>query len=121
MAAFVVDEDMQRSVGSILEKLGHTVLDIRDLGLRGRPDEVIFQFAQKNRAALLSGDVGFSRFVNFVPGGHFGIVIVRFPSEVSTDCINAEIAKSLSDLTDQDFRNTVIVISPGKVRIRRRK
>ena len=121
MANFVVDEDMQRSAGGVLEKLGHTVIDVRDVGLRGRPDEAILQFAQEKRAALITGDVGFSRFANFVPSGHFGIVIVRFPSELSTDLMNVELAKGLRDLTDRDYRNTVIVISPGMVRIRRRK
>lgn len=43
----VLDENIHRSLGGVLQKLGYEVLYIRDHGLRGEPDEVIFNFAQK--------------------------------------------------------------------------
>ncbi len=66
-------------------------------------------------------DLDFSNTLRFPVGSHAGIIIARFPSELSTTKINAELAKSLRGLTDEDFRGSLIVISPGQVRIKRRK
>lgn len=121
MAIIVLDEDMHRSAARVLERLGHRVIDIRDRGLRGKSDEKVFRFAQRHKAVLLTADLDFSNTLRFPVGSHHGIVIARFPTELSTTQINTELTKSLRGLTDDDFRGSLIVISPGKVRIRRRK
>jgi predicted nuclease of predicted toxin-antitoxin system len=118
---FVIDEDMHRSVAQALTDLEYQPIDIRDHGLRGKPDDAIFRFAQRRQAVLLSADLGFGNTLRFPLGSHHGIVIVRFPNELSTDRINAELKKSLRGLTDKDFKRNLIVVSPGKVRMRRHK
>jgi hypothetical protein len=82
---------------------------------------VIYRFAQRHRAAVLSGDLGFSNTLRLPLGSHRGIVIARFPNDLSSDRINAEVKKSLAGLTDDDFRGNLIVLSPGRVRVRRHK
>jgi len=49
------------------------------------------------------------------------VAVVRFPNELSTTSINAQLAKALKNLSDQDYAGNVIVVSPGKVRVRRKK
>lgn len=95
MALFLIDEDMHRSVAKVLEKLGHRVKDARDEGLRGQSDDDIFRFAQVHKAIILTADLDFS------------------------EKINAKLAKSLKGLTDQDFAGNLIIISLGRIRIRR--
>lgn len=90
MATIVVDEDMHRSVVKPLEQWGHTVLDIRDHGLRGTPDREVFAFAQRQGAALLTGDLGFANLLAFPLGTHQEIIVARFPNELSTQRINEE-------------------------------
>jgi len=121
MTTIVVDEDVHRSISAPLERLGHRVLDIRDYGLHGSADEKIFEFAPRNKAVLLSGDLGFSNVLRFPLGTHYGIIIIRFPSEMSTERINEEVNKGLNEIRDEDMSENLIVISPGKVRIRRRE
>lgn len=121
MALFLIDEDMNRSVAEVLRRLGHQVKDVRDEGLRGRSDAAIFQFAQQHQAVILTADLDFSDTVRFPLGSHHGIVIARFPNELSTDKINTEIAQGLASITDHDFIGNLIIISPGKVRIRRKR
>ncbi len=41
MPKFVIDEDMPRSTGQILQTKGYTAMDIRDHGLCGAEDEVL--------------------------------------------------------------------------------
>ncbi len=120
MPTFVVDEDMPRSTGNILKGFGYEVKDIRDYGLRGADDEGVYQFAQDNKAVLITGDMGFSNILHFPVGSHFGIVIARFPSEMSTQEINSQLVGRLRELTDQDFKGNLIIIEPGNIRMRKR-
>ena len=84
MPRFVIDEDMPRSTGKILREHGYDVKDIRDYGLRGAEDEEIYEFAQKEKAVVLTGDRDFGNILRFPPGKHFGIVIPHFPNEMPT-------------------------------------
>lgn len=47
MIKFVIDEDMPRSTAKALRSKGIDALDIRDHGLRGKGDDEVFSFAQK--------------------------------------------------------------------------
>jgi predicted nuclease of predicted toxin-antitoxin system len=63
MIKFVIDEDMPRSTARALAERGFECLDIRDYGLRGKSDKEIFEFAQREKAILLTGDMGFSNIL----------------------------------------------------------
>jgi predicted nuclease of predicted toxin-antitoxin system len=115
----VIDEDLHRSLGEILRQLDYEVFDIRDYDLRGKSDEDIFNFAQKHKAVLFSADLGFANTFRFPLGSHSGVVIFRFPNEMSTEAIN-KISKNLLDrLTEEDFIGNLIILSPAGIRIRR--
>lgn len=118
MIKVVVDEDMHRSVVEPLKKLGYKVLDIRDDGLRGSTDQEIYQFAQKSNATLISGDKDFSNIARFPLGEHYGIIIIRFPSQLSTESINEEIFEALKGVSTDDLKGNLVIVTPGKVRIR---
>jgi len=120
MLKFVIDEDMPRSAAKILKGRGYGVLDVRDYGLRGKSDEEVFEFAQKEKAILLTGDLGFGNILNFPVGSHAGIVIAHFPNEMPTFELNNQIIKAFDTLTETDFNGNLIILEPGKIRIRRK-
>ena len=119
MPKFLVDEDMPRSTSKILSSRGFQVLDVRDCGLRGKSDEEVFKFAQKEGAVILTADLGFGNLLHFPIGSHSGIVIVHFPNEVSTSELNHRINTAFDNLTEEDFKGNLIILEPGKIRIRR--
>lgn len=53
-------------------KPGHEALDARDVGLQGKDDDAVFQFAPDHQAALLTADMGFSNISLFPLGTHTG-------------------------------------------------
>lgn len=120
MLKFVIDEDMPRSTARIPKARGYEVLDVRDCGLRGKSDEEVFKFAQKEKAIILTGDLGFGNLLRFPIGNHSGIIIVHYPNEISTFQLNNQIAKAFDTLTETDFKGNLIILEPGKVRIRRK-
>jgi predicted nuclease of predicted toxin-antitoxin system len=95
MLRFLIDEDMPRSLAEVLRAKGFEVLDVRDCGLncglRGGSDDEIFEFAQKERAIILTGDTGFGNLLRFPLGSHCGIVIANFPNEISTAGLNHQV------------------------------
>ena len=117
---FLIDEDMPRSTAKLLKARGYEVLDARDCGLRGKSDEEVFRSAQREGAVILTGDLGFGNLIHFPVGSHCGIVIAHFPNEVSTSELNTQITKALDNLTEEDFNGALVIIEPGKIRIRRR-
>jgi len=119
MVRFVIDEDMPRSTGVALSSEGYEVKDVRDHGYRGLGDEEIYRFAQREKAVLLTADLGFSNILKFPLGQHFGIVVVRFPNEMVPREINREILTSLRDLVENEFKGNLVILEPGRIRIKR--
>jgi predicted nuclease of predicted toxin-antitoxin system len=120
MLKFIIDEDMPRSTARVLKARGYEVLDVRDYGLRGKNDEEVFRFAQKEKAIILTGDLGFGNLLRFPFGTHSGIVIVHFPNEISTSELNNQVIKAFDTFTETDFKGNLIILEPGKIRIRRK-
>ncbi|MBW2039334.1 MAG: DUF5615 family PIN-like protein [Deltaproteobacteria bacterium] len=121
MLKFLIDEDLPRSTAEVLRAKGFEVLDVRDCGLRGKRDDEIFRFAQKEGAIILTGDIGFGNLLRFPLGSHCGIVIAHFPNEISTAEQNHQIVMAFDKISEADFKSNLIILEPGKIRIRRVK
>ncbi len=120
MLKFVVDEDIPRSTAKLLRGKGYDVLDVRDCGLRGKSDREIFEFAQREGAILFTCDLGFGNILRFPTGCHKGVVIARFPNDMSTLEFNNHVIKALDNLSETDFEGNLIILEPGKIRIRKK-
>ncbi len=120
MLKFVIDEDMPRSTARVFKGNGYVVKDIRDCGLRGANDEKVYQFAQDNKAVIITGDMGFGNIIHFPIGRHFGIVIVRFPNDMTTNEINRQLVERFREFTEDDFKGNLIIVEPGKIRIKKK-
>ncbi|MEW6202310.1 MAG: DUF5615 family PIN-like protein [bacterium] len=119
MIRFVIDEDMPRSTGQILKEQGYEVKDIRDYGLRGASDTEIYNFAQKEKSIIITEDKDFGNVLRFLIGNHFGIIVVRFPNEMSTKEINRHLLMAIKEIPEDTFRGSVVIVEPGKTRIKR--
>ena len=119
MLKLVVDEDLPRSLARVLRDQGFAVLEVRESGLRGRADQEVFEFAQKERAAIITADLDFGNVLRFRLGSHYGIVIVHFPNEISTTELNRQFSRQFAELSEKDFKGNLIILEPGKIRIRR--
>lgn len=115
---FVVDEDLPKALTKLLREKGHEVFDIRELGFRGISDDEVFNLAQTKQAALFTADLGFSNLIKFPQGTHFGIVITRFPNEISTKNMVELISQMLNELSEKDICGSLIILSPHRIRLR---
>jgi len=115
----VIDEDLPRKLDEILKKLGWEIKDIRDFGLRGKSDAEIIGFAKECKAVLFSSDRDFLNILKYPPREYYGIVVINFPNEISTEFLIKEIEKALVKISLKDFKSNLIIIEPGKIRIRK--
>ena len=58
-------------------------------------------------------------FLRFPRGSHHGIVVTRFPNELPTTTMNADIVRALGDLSDEELRGNLVILEPGRIRLRR--
>jgi len=117
--SFVVDEDMPRSTAVALKQAGFSAVDVRDVGLQGRPDAAVFAYAQTANSVIITADLGFASIVNFPPTSHNGIIVVRVPNSYSSESTNAEILRVLKELDGEELGATVVVVEPGRTRLHR--
>lgn len=120
MSRFLVDADLPRSLARHLRTAGFQAEDVRDIGMRKSPDDDIGIYAVSHTLVLLSGDLDFGNVLRFPLGSHPGIVVIRFPNEVPTAKLNATILQAVQGLSDEDIVGNLIVVEPGRVRLRKR-
>ena len=118
MIRFLIDEDLPRSTAKLLREAGFESADVRDIGLRGAEDDVIYDRAKKENYIIISGDLGFANSLRYPLGSHPGIVIARFPNEMSTGRLNRILIDAIKEV-QEDLPGNLIIIEPDRVRIRR--
>ena len=119
MPRFLIDEDLPHLLASLLLERGHQSEHVRDLGLRGSSDARIYEAAQQRQAVLVTGDRDFGNLLQFPLGTHFGIVVVQYPSVMRTRELAGQVATTLTALDDATFKGSLIILEPGRSRIKR--
>ena len=119
MARLLVDEALPRSLVHHLRAAGYEADDIRDLGLRGQPDERLFEDAQQRSAILISSDLGFTNIFRFPPHSHRGLIILRLPTFLSVSKITEVVLRSLREVPLDSLAHTIVIVEPTRTRIRR--
>ena len=119
MLRFLVDEDLPRSPARSLTAAGFEAADVRDVGLRGATDDVVFARSVEQRRSLLTGDLGFGNLLRFPPGSHAGIVVVRYPNDVSPGTLVDAVVGAMRRVEEAEIDGTLMIIEPGRIRRRR--
>lgn len=88
---------MPRSLASQIEALGFLVRDVRDMGLRGRPDSEVIQAAIAADAIIITRDRGFADPRGWPSSFTAGAIFVNLPSNVSASAVNAKVINVLSN------------------------
>lgn len=116
---FLVDEDLPRSVASLIRELGHDAEDVRDMGLRGAPDSQIAAHAQTNKLCLVTADRGFANLYQYPPRAYAGIVVLDLPARATSPIILKLLREffAQSELIN-DLPGRLAIVAFGRVRLR---
>ena len=94
---FLVDENMPRSLAPQIEASGFTVQDVRDIGLRGRPDSEVMLAAIAADAIIITRDRGFADPRGWPESFTAGAIFVNLPDHTSANIVIAKILNLLTN------------------------
>jgi predicted nuclease of predicted toxin-antitoxin system len=80
-ARFLLDENLDPALAERLRGLDWKVETVEDVGLKGRPDEDILAYAQRENRILITNDRDFRNERRFPPHRNPGVVII--PQDLS--------------------------------------
>ena len=116
---FLIDENLPLSLGQIFKRHGHGAEFVKNLGeLRGKPDEVIFEYAATNGLVIVTRDLNIANPIRFKLERLIGIVVLRFPNDISIERLVQEIGVAMGQLAEEQWHQ-LVVVEPGSVRLRK--
>ncbi len=114
---FLIDQNVSKKTALFLRDLGLDVTDVRDVGLRGKADEVIYNYARRNKLVIITFDHEFAyTFIN--KKDLIGLIIIRIHPQ-TLDAVNKTIENFFKKVKENDIEGKIIVVE--KHRFRKRK
>nr|MDO8043435.1 DUF5615 family PIN-like protein [Candidatus Baldrarchaeota archaeon] len=113
MAKLLVDENIPLSVMKWLQEEGHDVVRVSQVGLKGEKDEVIIDFARKERRIILTLDLDFGCMYYF--SRDFAVIVVRVKPPTPQNILSW-LRKAFKKI-DLDKLDKGLIIISKKVRI----
>lgn len=116
---FLVEESLSPHLAIRLRQLGYSAVSIRDIKLKGADDFNIIEWAIKNNAVIVTGDIDFGELWYWYYQGRVGIIVLRVKSYRLES--QYKVIKFLHDnniLTDKKIRNSLIISTSNRYRIR---
>jgi predicted nuclease of predicted toxin-antitoxin system len=111
-----LDENLPYRLAEVLQRFGHDVHTTYGEGLIGSSDPEIWRAAQSERRFLVTQDLDFSDPRQFVPGTHFGVLLVRLNSPNRENLIE-RIGEIFRTENVQGWGGCFVVVTERKVRV----
>lgn len=120
MPKFLIDENLSPLLSNYLRSLDYNTEAVREIGLKGKPDEEIIKWIQKNKRVLITADLDFGEFFYLKNFGKIGVIILKSKSQKLGSF--KEIIDYLHKekiLKSKKLENSLVIVTKGKYRIRR--
>lgn len=119
MSKFLIDENLSPKIALFLNNLGYQTLTVRDVPLKGAPDEEIIDFAQRENWVIITQDLGFGETFYFNRAGKISMIILRGPKQSLSSLQNSLTLLHKEGVLKENLKKTLIVASPSVIRRRR--
>lgn len=116
---FLVDENLPARLTQYLRAEGYLAEHAYDIGLRTRPDPDVFAYARTADATLITQDHDLERDTGQFSPPHAGVVLVELPQDWPREHRTGRIIAALRGLAGQSLRNTLVIVEPSQVLVRR--
>lgn len=116
---FLVDENLPARLTAYLRAAGYEAEHAYDVGLRTRPDTDVFAYARAADAMLITQDHDLERDTGQFPSPHAGVILVELPQEWPRENKMRRILAALRSLQGQSLRDTLVIVEPSQVLVRR--
>ncbi len=116
---FLVDENLPARLIDLLRSEGYDAEHAYDVGLRARPDVDVFAFARTAIATLITQDHDLERDTGQFPPPHPGVILIELPQHWPRENKIQRILAALRSLSGQSLQDTLVIIEPSQVLVRR--
>jgi predicted nuclease of predicted toxin-antitoxin system len=113
-----LDENLPRILCAALSDFGHDVHSVFEENLMGRPDEDVWNAAQREGRFLITQDLDFSDTRKFTPGSHHGILLIRLSSPSRANLI-FRLEQVFRCENVENWKGCFVVATERKIRIQR--
>lgn len=94
------------------------VMHVCDVGLNGGLDEVIFRWAQEQRAIVLTFDGDFADARMYPVGSHAGVIRLRvWPTTIERT--EEALTRLLDSTIDDHLQGSLVIVDDRRIRVRR--
>ena len=115
----LLDQNVPRAVASWLQNLKPSwqVTHVTAVGLDGKLDSEVFNWAQSNGYLIITFDEDFADQRSFPTGQHFGVIRLRvWPTTIEET--QSALSRLLEEATDSDLTGALVIIGQTHIRIR---
>jgi predicted nuclease of predicted toxin-antitoxin system len=116
---FFLDESISLYTNKILNQSGFKSKHTIEVGLKGRADDKIANYALTNNLILITKDLEFGNYQLYPKGNHYGLIIIRFPTHMKKEDLTNKLILFLKNIKTEELIHSVTIVEIGKYRIRR--
>ncbi|HLG17855.1 MAG TPA: alpha/beta fold hydrolase [Blastocatellia bacterium] len=106
----LVDENLPRSLVAEIRRAGFEARDVRDVGLRGSPDDEIFKAAIASDSMIITRDRGFASEKRWPAAFTAGVIHVALPGQFSVGSINSRLVGLLTRRTPDSLAGSITTV-----------
>ena len=100
-----------------LKSISVEAVDIRDVGLSGKPDDIIYAYAVKHNFILITYDLEFSRM--YLSGRNLkGLILLRVHPQTK-ELVHDVLKKVFTTVPESQMKKSIVVVERHRVRIRK--
>lgn len=118
MLRFKIDENLPRDVAELLRKERHDAVTVREQGLTGTSDSNLSKVCKSEERIIITLDTDFSNIRAYPPKEHPGIIVLRLNTRDKPSVMSL-MSMMLPLLSSKPLKETLWIVEPGRVRIRR--
>jgi predicted nuclease of predicted toxin-antitoxin system len=111
---FLVDENMPRTLAPQIADLGFAVQDVRDIGLRARPDSEVMDAAIATDAIIITRDRGFANPKTWPTKFTAGMIFVDLPSNTPANTVNARVLELIAKRLPVSLLGAITKVEPNR-------
>ena len=116
---FLLDESLSPNLAIKLRQLGYIVKLVKAIELKGSEDIKIIEWAIKNKAVIITGDLDFGELWYWHYYGKVGIIVIRVKSyKVESQYKVLKFLHDKNILANEKVRNSLIISTYNRYRIR---
>jgi predicted nuclease of predicted toxin-antitoxin system len=81
MPKFLIDENLSPRLAALLRSLGYDAVAVREVGLLGQHDRVIFRWVRTHHRVVITRDWEFGQVAYWQTAGRVGVIMLRSLSQ----------------------------------------